>query len=443
MTDARYCGGEKIAPKPDPQGRGSIWTSGGRMPPQGNPPPGWYPSPDPADEGRFARFWDGSAWTTHRSPIPDLPLVPGTSQPGPLATAETRPMDRDRLERTPPPRRLTWIPRLVLVLVIGILGTLLVIERLDASGPIAYSLTDTTTARNPLLGRPFLEVMVGDARVRTPMQAQSETRFSRVGQLQWTIDGPITLVFTQAYPDQPSHSHTFDLRGGGANVFNDTWMLRFEIVATDTDFILEINQPVARGFRLSREVVHRAVVPRLDERRLAAIHGVDRSGLTARYSQCITEESQRVAELVGPITGLAARFAASEELHGIYGSDRVTRQEYARRVGDLVTDARRHILDARRAVSELEAPLSDLREIDDVIEAHSRLVDAWELFRDALLRREPQQGRSFEEIYPEESSAMNEAFRRRSAAEENLRDELGRTAAAFAVERCTSVDAAS
>jgi hypothetical protein len=329
------------------------------------------------------------------------------------------------------------------VLAVGFLGALLVIERLDASGPIAYALTDETTARNPVLGSPVLEVIVGDARVRTPMQARPGTRSLPVGRLRWTLDGPIAVVLTQAYPDQPGHSHTFDLRSGGANVFNDTWTLRVEVVATDTEFILQIDQPVARGLRLSREVVHRAVIPRADEASLARIHGVDRSGRTDRLSLCVAEESQRVAELVGPITGLAARLAASEDLHGIYGSDPMTRQEYARRVGDLLTDARGHILDARRALSGLDAPLSDLSEIDDAIEAHSGLVDAWELFQDALLGREPRQGLTFEEIYPVEAAAMDEALRRRSAADEALRDALRRTIAPLAIEHCTSVDAAS
>ena len=66
------------------------------------PGPGWHP--DPHQHG-FLRYWDGSSWTAHVSPIPPAPLTP------PPAAGSTR-------------RTRWWIGAAVAVLDIGGIGAL-------------------------------------------------------------------------------------------------------------------------------------------------------------------------------------------------------------------------------------------------------------------------------------------------------------------------------
>jgi len=48
-------------------------------------PAGWYPHPDQADQ---IRYWDGSAWTSHTSPVETPP--PGASGASPAAASSSR-----------------------------------------------------------------------------------------------------------------------------------------------------------------------------------------------------------------------------------------------------------------------------------------------------------------------------------------------------------------
>jgi len=60
------------------------------------PPPAWYP--DPGD-GRVLRWWDGTAWTPHTQPLPDLQPPagppPGTAPPAAGPGKRTAPAVHD------------------------------------------------------------------------------------------------------------------------------------------------------------------------------------------------------------------------------------------------------------------------------------------------------------------------------------------------------------
>jgi hypothetical protein len=382
-------------------------------------PAGWYPTPEPELRGRFARYWDGERWTDHRIAIDDAPAAPD-HRPSPSTPAPAPPSahgDADLPRTGPVVRRLTWLPKLAIAVAVAVLVPLFVIEGLDATGPFGYSLQNETTANNPLVELPSVRVTIGAVTRDFPL-TQTGGGFSRVGGLTWSLDVPVTVEFVPAFDVEEGHTFVVDLRGGGANGLSDGWVLRVDVVATDSTFEVGINQPVTSGFVRSREVTQRVTLPRSNERMLSAAREAERERAAAARraadearreaqrarSECERDESAPRRTAVAPITGLQTLLQGSLDRRRIYSGESMTFDEYRRRINNLTSDMRTHLNDAERALAT--APQPSTGEFERHVRDYAALRQAWIDFERAL--RSPRTGpqQTFQELYPVESGAI-------------------------------------
>lgn len=385
-------------------------------------PAGWYPSPDPDRRSRFARYWDGERWTSHEIAIDSSPDAPvrraEPTEPAPGATggkdATTREAEASRGGMA---RRLAWLPKLAIVVTLGVLTSLFVIDLLDADGPIGYSLQNDSTSINPLVNEPQLRVTTGqqtkDARV-----AQTRGGLARIVGATWSLDETVTIEFVPAFPSEDGHTFVIDLRKDGANALSQNWFLRVDIVATNSTFEIEVSQPVSSGFVRRREVTQRVTLPRSNERMLAAALEAQREREAAARraadearrevqrarSECVREESAARRTAVAPIIDLQSLFQGALDRRRIYTGESMTFDEYRRRINNLVSDMQGHLRDAERTLGSEPQPSTG--EFARVVQDYSSLRQAWVDFERALRSPRPSPGRTFHELYPVESGAV-------------------------------------
>lgn len=386
-------------------------------------PAGWYPSPDPERRGRFARYWDGERWTAHEIPIEtgsDAPVrgteptehTPGAD--GDSADASASEVDASRGDVA---RRLAWLPKLAIVVTLGVVASLFVIDLLDADGPIGYSLQNDSTAINPLVNSPQLRVTTGQ-QTQDVRMAQTRGGLARIVGATWSLDEPVTIEFIPAFPNEEGHTFVVDLRKDGASALNQNWFLRVDIVATNSTFEIEISQPVSSGFVRRREVTHRVTLPRSNERRLvaeleaqgereaAARRAADeaRREVQRARSECVREESAARRTAVAPIIDLQSLFQGALDRRRIYTGESMTFDEYRRRINNLVSDMQGHLRDAERTLGSEPQPSTG--EFARVVQDYASLRQAWVDFERALRSPRPSPGRTFQELYPVESGAV-------------------------------------
>lgn len=374
-------------------------------------PAGWYPTPDPALRDRFARYWDGTAWTDHQIEIahaveqPAREIAPTAPAP---ASAPRQPDSRPTAER--PPRRLAWIPKVVIASAVVFMIAVFGFESADANGPIAYSLRNESTVVNPLVFAPELRVSTESQSQKIRMAARAQGDLSRISGISWSLDEPVTIEMIPAYPGEVGHTFIVDLRRAGANALNANWFLRIDVVATDRFFEVEINQPVTQGFVRSRSVTQRITLPRSNERMLRAALDAEReraSEVRQARATCNREESAARFDAIAPILQLQTLYETSLDRRKIYGSEPISFEEFRRRINSLASDMQAHLRDAEGvAVSE---PKPATGEFERLIREYSILRSAWVDFERAL--RTPRTGpeRSFDELYPTEYGAVDRA----------------------------------
>jgi len=228
-------------------------------------PAGWYRSPDPSRSDRYARYWDGNAWTEHETPLDALSL------PAPAQVADdhhepsrppARPNGYASDEPALPAARLTWLPKFIIATIVVLIGAALIMDRVNATGPVGYSLQNQTTSANPLSVTPQLIVSSGSqtARVQTsPRPGNALTRFPGFA---WSLDEPLRIELVSGVRGDLGHVVEIDLREAGANGLNENWFVRIDVIATDRVFELQVSQPTTRGINRSRQVVHETTIPR-------------------------------------------------------------------------------------------------------------------------------------------------------------------------------------
>ena len=382
-------------------------------------PAGWYPSPEPELSGRFARYWDGARWTNHQVELHDAltsPVVEPTTEPAAFPPEPSGDAGEPTLSGPPAPRRFIWLARLAIAVIFALLMSLFVVERVDASGPLGYSLANETTNVNPLANRPRLRLTSGEVTREFPI-AQTAGRLSQVGGISWSLDEPLIVEFIPAFEAEESHRVVVDLRRDGASALNAGWFVRVDVVATNGSFEIEISQPVASGLFRSRQVSHRISLPRSNERMLIAALEAEQEREAERRrvadearrevqrakAECEREESATRRAAVAPITGLQGLLQESLNRRGIYGTGTITFDDYRRRINNLTSDMQAHLNTAERALSE---PQPATGEFERVIRDYSALRQAWVDFERALRSPRPGRQRTFKDLYPIESDAI-------------------------------------
>lgn len=369
-------------------------------------PAGWYRTPDPALRDRFARYWDGTAWTDHQIEI-DPPAKPAAPKKVPPAVL-TPPKPDSQPAATRSARRVTWLPKLIIMLAVALVLSVLAFESIDASGPIAYSLSNETTPANALINAPELRVSRGGQFEQLRMSARRHGLLTRFTVVTWSLEEPLTIELIPAYPGEAGHTFVIDLRQGGANTLNQDWYLRVEVVATDQAFEIEVNQPVASGFQRSREVVQRTTIPRSNERRIVEAieaEAQERAAAIAARQACVREERESQSELTQLTVSLPQRYATSLDSRRIYGTATLTFDEYRRRIRNLAGDMADHLRDAELALDQLPEDVPR-RELNDALATYAELRDAWLSFERALRTVRSGPGNTFQDLYPSEAGAI-------------------------------------
>lgn len=369
-------------------------------------PAGWYPTPDPALRDRFARYWDGTAWTDHQIEL-DPPAKPAAPKKVPPA-ALTPPKPDSQPAATRSARRFTWLPKTIIALAVALVLSVLAFESIDASGPIGYSLSNETTPANALINAPELRVSRGNQFEQLRMSARRHGFLTRFTVVTWSLQEPLTIELIPAYPGESGHTFVIDLRQGGANTLNQDWYLRVDVVATDQAFEIEINQPVASGFQRSREVVQRTTIPRSNERRIVEAleaEAQERAAAIAARQACVREERESQSELTQLTVSLPQRYATSLDSRRIYGTATLTFDEYRRRIRNLAGDMADHLRDAELALDQLPEDVPR-RELNDALATYAELRDAWLSFERALRTVRSGPGNTFQDLYPSEAGAI-------------------------------------
>jgi hypothetical protein len=314
--------------------------------------------------------------------------------------------------------RLTWLPKLIVVAAVALLVAAVVVDRLDASGPVGYSLVDRTTRANPLVNAPSLAVSSGSEGQQVRTSPRPEGSFSRFQSVDWSLDEPLTIEIVPAYPGEPGHSVEIDLRDGGANVLNEGWYVRVAVVATDRAFDIEVSQPTTRGLVRSHRVVHRVTLLRADERRLFEALQAEREREEAELAAaqeesrrvaleraaCIREETSIRMEATAPVRELGAIYQEALDRRRIYGTGTITFAEYRRRITSLAADMQAHLRDAERVLATQPAPAGG--EFTRLVEEYSDLRQAWRDFEVALRTERYGPGQTFQELHPREAGTI-------------------------------------
>lgn len=369
-------------------------------------PAGWYRTPDPALRDRFARYWDGTAWTDHQIEI-DPPAKPTADKKAPLA-ALTPPKPDSQPTAIRSAGRFTWLPKLIIVLAVALVLSVLAFESLDASGPIGYSLNNETTPANALINPPELRVSRGGQFQKLSMSARQDRLLTRFTDVTWSLEQPLTIELIPAYPGEAGHTFVIDLRQGGANSLNQNWYLRIDVVATDRAFEIEVNQPVASGFQRSREVVQRTTIPRSNERRIVEAieaEAQERAESIAARQACVREERESRSELIQLTVDLPQRYQSAVNFREIYGTGTVTFDKYRRDMRNLASDMQVHLREAELALDQLPDEIPR-QELDEALATYTELRDAWLTFERALRTVRSGPGTTFQDLYPSEAGAI-------------------------------------
>ncbi len=394
-------------------------------------PAGWYRSPDPSRSDRFARYWDGSAWTDHEVEL-GTDLADGESAGAATANDSepehmpSRPHDRPSRSPSASPGaeqqravRLTWLPKAIIAATVALIAGALLVEQLEATGPVGYSLADETTRVNPLVNAPEIQVSRGDQTGQLRMSPRAAGALTRFRDVEWSLNEPLRIELIPAYPGEAGHVVELDLREGGANALNQGWHVRVDVVVTDQTFEVEVSQPTTSGIFRSRQPVHRVTLPRSDERVLFArltaereLAEAERAALAeesrrirGERAECIREETAARRDAVAPVLDLGTLYQGSLDRRRIYGTSSLTFPEYRRRITNLANDMRGHVRDAERVLGEQPQPSGG--SFASTVANYDALREAWQAFEVALRTERSGAGRTFQDLYPRESGAID------------------------------------
>lgn len=256
---------------------GTVVSTGGNVDDvrggKASPTAGWYA--DPQDEAHL-RWWDGSTWTSARRPREASPPEPvgvahAASPPPPTGSPIEAFREGDALtavanqvaavEAGSPRRRPTWVPRLVILVAVALMGFAFALSTVDAAGPVLYRVVDETE-RNPLGSSIALRVSGTNELTNPVLIGRGDRALTRIASGRWSLNEPMRLIVESPYPGDGTLETELDLRVAGASFLNDGWNVVVELVVTDTAIEIRVSQPRTRGLLLDRTSAFSTMVRR-------------------------------------------------------------------------------------------------------------------------------------------------------------------------------------
>jgi hypothetical protein len=210
---------------------------------------------------------------------------------------------------------LGWAVRTMLVLAAVAVGAVLGLLAVDSDGPVAYRVTDSTTAANPFPTSARLLITSGGQEQSLALSPQRATNPTTLSQVRWTLDEPLRITYWPGRAEDDRRTVTIDLRDAGATALNRGWNVVIELDISDYRTTLIVTQPAQRLFTLERTTAYRdTLFRRAPERTPTAPVASSRqpatpsfSGRTAGYNQCVRDEVKRYSPLASELD-LVRRF---------------------------------------------------------------------------------------------------------------------------------------